>query len=241
MNSKLFSRTLGLTLAVANLACTAALANPPGATPHASAPAAGHPSGPSGSMGHFNPPQHGSGPSGSNYHPTPYQHPPTSHPMDRSTNYRPNDDRTQGSHSPSFHQTPTKYRTNDSDRPSDSHAVDSHTLHGIINGRIADHRFYSEVSAFHQDRSTIVLNRVYALRPVLYHGYWGGGWYHGYWHAYWAAQPWFWYGGYYGFWLSVAAASVFVAETAPGVCGYWNGYAWVPYWNPPYTPYYCPY
>jgi hypothetical protein len=105
-------------------------------------------------------------------------------------------------------------------------------VEGIVNGRIADPKFYSEVSAYHQTHYGTAVNPAYALHPSEHHGYW---------HQYWANQPWIRYNGHYGFWLALGATAVFVAETSPGICAYWNGYAWVPYWNPPHTPYHCPY
>jgi hypothetical protein len=123
-----------------------------------------------------------------------------------------------------------------------SFGTGGHPVLGLRSGRIADPVFYRSVTVYHNAQYQIRLNPYYALHPAFYpHGYWGAGWYHGYWHGYWAHEPWLWYNGAYGFWLSLAGTEVFVREVAPGVCSYWNGAGWVPWWNPPYTPYYCPY
>jgi len=200
-----------------------ALATSKPATPqpaaHPAPPGHGYPT-----TGHGTPRPSGS----SGYHPT------TFHPS--STNYH--------STPANSHSTPTKYHpssTNYHSTPAISHPATSHSVQGIAHGRIADPHFYSGVSAYHRAHYTASLNKTYALHPHDYHGHYAGGWYHGYWHEYWAAQPWLWFNGYYGFWLDIPPTVVFVAEMAPGVCVYWNGYAWVPYWDPPYTPYYCPY
>jgi hypothetical protein len=203
---------------------------PPG---HATSTSAHPPSEPSGSSG---------------YHPTTY-HPTTYHgtgsgtPANHSTNYHSNSTNVH-SDSTNYHSTQSHYHSESTNYHPDSTnygAPSSHSVHGIAHGHIADPKFYSSVSSYHYAHYHTNVNRVYALHPHDYHGYWKGGWYHGYWYGYWGAQPWLWYQGYYGFWLAAPTTTIFVAETAPGVCSYWNGYAWVPYWNPPYTPYYCPY
>jgi hypothetical protein len=246
MNSTLLPRTLCLGVTLFQLTSTISLASPPAsAAPHRAGPAGSH-SAPSGaghgaapSFGNHAAPLHGGSSGG--YRPTPY-HPSHFGPDDHSTNYRPTDSRSSTQRG-QFQQTSTKYHSDYSGHSASGHdaTISSHAVAGVRNGRISDHRFYSEVRSYHDLHSTVVLNRVYALHPRYYHGHWAGGWYHGYWYGFWAGMPWAWYQGNYGFWLTVAAASVFVAETSPGVCSYWNGYAWVPYWNPPYTPYYCPY
>jgi hypothetical protein len=166
-----------------------------------------------------------------------------------------------GSHTPTkFHPATTTYHsasTNYHAAPASGHSTAvkssvSSTNHrsellapgvtrGIARGKISNPRFYGGITALHDAHSTLRLVRQYALHPALYRGYWAGGWYHGYWHQYWAYQPWAWYNNHYGFWLANNSANVFVVETTPGVCSYWNGFAWVSWWNPPYTPYYCPY
>lgn len=87
-------------------------------------------------------------------------------------------------------------------------------------------------------------NHYYARHPNMYPGSWvyAGGyrWYNGYWHSYWASAHWVWFGGFYGFWFPLNSMTVFVSEAAPGVCQYWDGYGWVPYYDPA-TGYYCPY
>lgn len=89
------------------------------------------------------------------------------------------------------------------------------------------------------------LNDYYARHPNMYPGgSWsysrGSRWYNGYWHHYWGGAHWTWFGGFYGFWFPLNAITVFVYEAAPGVCQYWDGYEWVPYYDPD-TGYYCPY
>ncbi len=89
------------------------------------------------------------------------------------------------------------------------------------------------------------LNASYARDAASYPGgAWvygnGGRWYNGYWHSYWANADWVWFDGFYGFWFPLDGATVFVYESAPGVCEYWDGSEWVPYYDPD-TGYYCPY
>ena len=88
-------------------------------------------------------------------------------------------------------------------------------------------------------RST--LNDDLAAHPGTDHGYWSNGWYHGYWHEYWNREAWISWHGHYGFWLTFNGLDAFVYEYTPGVCSYWDGTEWVPWWNPPYTPYHCPF
>jgi hypothetical protein len=87
-------------------------------------------------------------------------------------------------------------------------------------------------------------NGYYARHPNMYPGSWvytgGRRWYNGYWHSYWGRERWVWFGGFYGFWYPLNFLTVFVYEAAPGVCQYWDGYGWVPYYDPA-TGYYCPY
>lgn len=88
-------------------------------------------------------------------------------------------------------------------------------------------------------------NATYARNANAYPGaswvYTGGHrWYNGYWHQYWASADWVWYNGFYGFWFPLDGVTVFVYEAAPGVCQYWDGSQWVPYYDPS-TGFYCPY
>jgi hypothetical protein len=90
------------------------------------------------------------------------------------------------------------------------------------------------------------VNATYARHPSYYGGsrwasYGGHRWYEGYWHHYWDDQGWVWWGGHYGFWLDYDGIEVFVYEDAPGDCWFWNGYGWSPWYDPPWTPYWCPY
>jgi hypothetical protein len=188
----------------------------------------------------------------SSYRPSPYRPSSTNSRRDdgdrpNSTNYRPS--------STNYRQSSTSYRASSaSDHTGDaldsSHVAyggtyrraNARSVAGVTNGRIANSGFYRSVTSVHDRDSVVRINTVYAEHAAFFHGaYWGDGWYHGYWHSYWAAQPWAWYNGSYGFWLAAAGVNVFLTETSPGVCSYWNGVAWVPYYNPPYTPYYCPY
>lgn len=114
-------------------------------------------------------------------------------------------------------------------------------MYGLRGGRIADHRFYGDIHRYHDEHYRTHFDARFARDPRSYHGYWGGGYYHGYWHGYWENQPWVVYGDHYGFWLNVGGVSTFVTETSPGTCAYWNGEGWVAWYNPPYTPYGCPY
>jgi hypothetical protein len=209
----------------------------------------------------------GTGQAGStNYHPSNY-HPSSYHPSSynsTNSNYHATSSNYHGTNSnyhstnSNYHPTASNYHSTNGSSAETFHAssksanyggesyhqANSHAVAGIINGRISrrsDAAFYRDVTRFHDTGSTLRLNREYARYATHYNGYWGGGWYHGYWHDYWAYQPWVWYNGFYGFWLPVAEVNVFVRETEPGACQYWNGDEWVPWWDPPYTPYYCPY
>ncbi len=102
------------------------------------------------------------------------------------------------------------------------------------------------VTSYHSSRYHYGVVARYAMHPSYYGGahwaYYGGHhWYDGYWYNYWANQDWMWWGGYFGFWLDLDGIDVFVYESSPGVCEYWNGFMWVGWYNPPWTPYYCPY
>lgn len=93
--------------------------------------------------------------------------------------------------------------------------------------------------------SSHALNASYARNAGSYPGAaWvfsgNGRWYNGYWHNYWANADWVWFNGFYGFWFPLDGVNVFVYEVAPGVCQYWDGNEWVPYYDPD-TGYYCPY
>jgi hypothetical protein len=98
-----------------------------------------------------------------------------------------------------------------------------------------------DITNYHINRYHTTINVAFAAHRGSDHGYWNNGWYHGYWHDYWDNQNWVSWGGHYGFWLALDGLNVFVYEYSPGDCWYWNGYEWVPWYNPPYTPYYCPY
>lgn len=106
---------------------------------------------------------------------------------------------------------------------------------------IHDTTVYKDITNYHINQYHTTFNVRYAAHPGSDQGYWANGWYHGYWHDYWINQPWVSWSGHYGFWLSLDGLNLFVYEYSPGVCWYWNGYAWVPWYNPPYTPYECPY
>ena len=123
----------------------------------------------------------------------------------------------------------------------DSHFLGNRSVAGMRDGRIAAPAFYRGVSSYHAAHYHAAVVDRFARYPRLYNGYWSGGWYHGYWRSYWIAEPWVTFAGYYGFWLAVGGVSTFVYESGPGVCSYWNGVVWVAWYNPPYTPYYCPY
>ena len=88
------------------------------------------------------------------------------------------------------------------------------------------------------------VNAYYARNPEAYRGYWaygnGGRYYNGYWRNYWGSASWLWWGGHFGFWFPYNGINVFVYETSPDSCQYWDGYEWVPYYDPD-TGYYCPY
>ncbi len=88
------------------------------------------------------------------------------------------------------------------------------------------------------------VNNYYVRNPEAYGGRWededSGRWYDGYWHNYWDNASWLWWGGHYGFWFPFNGIDVFVYEVSPDVCQYWDGYEWVPYYDPQYG-YYCPY
>jgi hypothetical protein len=111
--------------------------------------------------------------------------------------------------------------------------VPNNTVHGTPYYRGTTH--YAHPGAY---------NPYYARHPNMYPGSWvytgGRRWYNGYWHSYWARENWVWFGGFYGFWFPLNFITVFVYEEGPGVCEYWDGYEWVPYYDPD-TGYYCPY
>ncbi|HXW77533.1 MAG TPA: hypothetical protein VEJ20_08995 [Candidatus Eremiobacteraceae bacterium] len=106
---------------------------------------------------------------------------------------------------------------------------------------IHDTTVYQDITNYHINEYHTTVNVYYAGHPGIDHGYWTNGWYHGYWHDYWQNQQWMWWSNHYGFWLDLDGMNVFVYEYSPGVCWYWNGYEWLPWYNPPYTPYQCPY
>jgi hypothetical protein len=122
-----------------------------------------------------------------------------------------------------------------------SRPVQEYTPRVTRNVTINTSQMYRDVTNYHINRYHTTVNVTYAARPGSDRGYWGNGWYHGYWHDYWLNQDWTNWGGHYGFWFNLDGVNVFLYEYSPGVCWYWNGYQWLPWWNPPYTPYYCPY
>ncbi len=124
----------------------------------------------------------------------------------------------------------------------------SHVVRTSYGGtRLRSTGFVHSLSSYHAAHyGGVSVNVSYALHPGGYPGahwmYYGGHrWYDGYWYNYWGNQPWLWWGGYYGFWIDLDGIQVFVYESSPGECMFWNGYAWTPWYDPPYTPYYCPY
>lgn len=122
-----------------------------------------------------------------------------------------------------------------------SRPVREYTPQVTRNVAITNHQVYKDITSYHINHYHTTVNVKYAGHPGSDRGYWANGWYHGYWHDYWANQDWTAWGGHYGFWLNLDGLNAFVYEYSPGVCWYWNGYAWTPWWNPPYTPYECPY
>ncbi len=132
-------------------------------------------------------------------------------------------------------------------QPQHVHAV-VHPYSGVAarqvhleHGRIGDVRVYRALSRYHTARYRTMLDVRYARDPAAFHGYWNDGWYHGYWHEYWDQESWITFQDHYGFWIDLDGVSTFVYESAPGECMYWNGYVWVPWYDPPETPYGCPY
>lgn len=109
------------------------------------------------------------------------------------------------------------------------------------NVTIRNTQVYRDINNYHVNQYHTNVNVGYAAHPGSDRGYYANGWYHGYWHDYWAQQNWTSWGGHYGFWLALDGLNVFVYEYSPGVCWYWNGYEWAPWYNPPYTSYDCPY
>jgi hypothetical protein len=142
-------------------------------------------------------------------------------------------------------------------RPPAQHAAAAHLSTARVNGHAARdaHGLPSETHGLPadepQDRAEpasdrlnayhSTLNEEFAAHPGSDHGYWRNGWYHGYWHDYWDRERWIVWQGHYGFWLTFNGLNAFVYEYTPGVCSYWDGTEWVPWWNPPYTPYRCPF
>jgi hypothetical protein len=132
--------------------------------------------------------------------------------------------------------------------PPISHAVPPARLPQGTPPRIAPNRtvhgtpYYQGTTHY---RNPGTLNAFYARHPNSYPGgAWvytnGRRWYNGYWHRYWTGAHWTWFRGFYGFWFPLNLLTVFVYEAAPGVCDYWDGYEWIPYYDP-LTGYYCPY
>jgi len=113
------------------------------------------------------------------------------------------------------------------------------------NVKITSSQTYKDVTSYHINKYHTTVNVTYAGHPGSDHGSWRYSgqvrWYDGYWHDYWTNEQWTNWGGHYGFWLNLDGLNFFVYEYSPGVCWYWNGYEWTPWWNPPFTPYYCPY
>jgi hypothetical protein len=119
--------------------------------------------------------------------------------------------------------------------------VREYTPHTTRNVRIDNPQVFKDITAYHANRYHTTVNVNYAAHPGYDHGYWNNGWYHGYWHDYWANQEWTNWSGHYGFWLNLDGLNTFVYEYSPGVCWYYNGFEWLPWYNAPYTPYQCPY
>jgi len=109
------------------------------------------------------------------------------------------------------------------------------------NVTIRNPQIYRDINNYHINQYHTTVNIGFASRPGSDRGYWGNGWYHGYWHDYWQRQNWTNWGGHYGFWFALDGINVFVYEYSPGVCWYWDGSEYAPWYNPPYTPYDCPY
>jgi hypothetical protein len=124
-------------------------------------------------------------------------------------------------------------------------AVREYTPTTQRNVRVTNRQAYTNVSNYHINKYHTTVNTAYAAHPGSDHGQWvnadGTRWYNGYWHDYWKNEEWTNWGGHYGFWLNLDGVNDFVYEYSPGVCWYWNGYEWGPWYNPPYTPYECPY
>jgi len=124
-------------------------------------------------------------------------------------------------------------------------AVHEYTPAVTRNVQLSRAQTYKDVTAYHINKYHTTINTAYAAHPGSDHGQWattgGTRWYNGYWHDYWNNEQWTNWGGHYGFWLNLDGLNAFVYEYSPGVCWYWNGYEWSPWWNPPLTPYYCPY
>jgi hypothetical protein len=124
------------------------------------------------------------------------------------------------------------------------HGSTTRTQYGST--RLRSSSFVLSVSSYHTSRYGAGVDARYASHPSYYGGaQWassgGGRWYNGYWHRYWGNQDWLWWNSHYGFWLDLNGINVFVYESAPGDCQLWNGYAWISWYDPPFTPYGCPY
>jgi len=122
-----------------------------------------------------------------------------------------------------------------------NHPVQVYRPQVTRNVTIRNTQVLRDITNYHINRYHTTANVRFAAHPGSDRGYWSNGWYHGYWHDYWANQNWVSWGGHYGFWLTLDGLNVFVYEYSPGTCWYWNGYQYVPWYNPPYTPYNCPY
>jgi len=138
-------------------------------------------------------------------------------------------------HQPVPHTAPDQFH------PAKQQRVQEYTPRVTRNVTIGNAQISHDITNYHINRYHTTVNTAYAGHPGSDRGYWSSGWYHGYWHDYWQNQDWTNWGGHYGFWLNLDGVNVFAYEYSTGVCWYWNGYQWVPWWNPPYTPYECPY
>jgi hypothetical protein len=139
-----------------------------------------------------------------------------------------------------YHPVPTRPAP-DQFHPAATHPVQVFRPQVTRNVTIRNPQVYRDINNYHVNEYHTTFNVTYAAHPGSDRGYWGNGWYHGYWHDYWAQQNWTSWGGHYGFWLALDGLNVFVYEYSPGVCWYWDGSEWAPWYNPPYTPYDCPY
>jgi len=144
---------------------------------------------------------------------------------------------------PTYHPvTPSYHHTSPSSSSGGSHTT--RTMYGSVHMRSSS--WVRGLSSYHQSRYHVSINITFAQHPYHYpNAHWsyynGHRWWDGYWHYYWIDQDWMWWNGEYGFWLDYDGIDVFVYEYSPGLCRFWDGYEWAPWYDPPWTPYYCPY